>query len=192
MRHKELRHRLSRRTSHRKATLRHLVRGLILNKSIRTTRSKAKAASRLIDRLIALGKKGDLASRRLAYSVLCDRGLVKTLFDEVAPLFKNRNSGFTRILLINSRHGDNAQMAILEFVERPKPPVKKRKEKREQQKEIEAKKEPTVEKETKEAEKLPPKTKEVPKETPKPQKGRLKKAFTDGLRKFFRRRGEKG
>lgn len=197
MRHRKVRYRLSRDTSHRKATLKSLVQNLILNKRIQTTKSKAKAASRLIDRLIGFGKESDVASRRRANSILCDRGLVSILFNEIIPLFHNRNGGYTRIVHLQKRHGDNAQLVILEFVEKPKPPVKEKKRAKAVPSEAEPKKE-TAEKEIRELEKLPPEAPPVTKkeskikEVPKPTPGRLKKAFTEGLRKFFRRRGEKG
>jgi len=130
MRHHRHTVRFGRQTSHYKATLRHLVRGLIINKSISTTKVKAKETSRLADRLVTLGKDNTVTSQRRAYSVLQDRGLVKILFNEIAPLFKERKGGYTRVMLTGRRNGDNAQMSILEFVERPKP-LKKEKKKKE-------------------------------------------------------------
>jgi len=109
-----------RKRNHLKATLRHLVTGLIIHKGISTTKVKAKEASRLADRLVTIGKEGSVSSRRRAYSILQDRDLVSMLFKEIAPLFKDRAGGYTRVILTSKRRGDNAQMAILEFVEKPK------------------------------------------------------------------------
>jgi len=109
-----------RQRSHYKATLKSLVSGLIINKSIHTTKTKAKATSRLADKLVTLGKENTVTNQRSAYAILCDRKLVATLFNEIAPLFKDRSGGYTRVMLTKNRHGDNAEMAILEFVEKPK------------------------------------------------------------------------
>lgn len=120
MRHHRFTVRFGRQRSHYYATLRALVIGLLKCKSIRTTKVKAKQASRLADRLITLGKDKTIANQRKAYSILRDRKLVAVLFNELAPLFKKREGGYTRVLLLGERHGDNAQMALLEFVEKPK------------------------------------------------------------------------
>lgn len=127
MRHHRHSVRFGRQRSHYMATLRQLVSGLIINKSIRTTKVKAKEASRIADKLITLAKEKTLINQRRAYSILHDRKLVFTLFNDIAPLFKERKGGYTRVLLTGSRHGDNADMAILEFIEKPKvEPVQKK------------------------------------------------------------------
>lgn len=127
MRHRKHNIRFGRQRAHYKITMRHLVSGLIINKNISTTKVKAKEASRLMDKLVTIGKKDSVANRRKAYSLLCSRDLVSILFNEIAPLFKNRKGGYTRVMLTGMRRGDNAQMAILEFVEKPKPaPVTKK------------------------------------------------------------------
>lgn len=120
MRHRKHTVIFGRQRSHYKATLNHLVYGLIINKRITTTKVRAKEASRLAEKLVTTAKNKTVANQRKAYSVLRNRDLVKILFDEIAPLFKDRNGGYTRVILTNRRRGDNAQMAILEFVEKPK------------------------------------------------------------------------
>lgn len=130
MRHRRHTVRLGRQRSHYKATMRHLVTGLIINKSIKTTKVKAKETSKLAEKLVTTAKKNTVASRRNAYAILCDRDLVSILFDQIAPLFKERNGGYTRVLLTGKRAGDNAQMAILEFVEKPKVEEPKKEDKK--------------------------------------------------------------
>lgn len=152
MRHRKHTVRFGRQRSHYKATLNHLVIGLIKNKMITTTKVKAKEASRLAEKLVTIAKEKTIANQRRAYSVLRDRDLVKILFDEIAPLFKERKGGYTRVMLIGRRHGDNAQMAILEFVEKPKkePVAKKEAKKKKEPVKPEAKVEPKVKTEKKE------------------------------------------
>jgi large subunit ribosomal protein L17 len=127
MRHHKHSVRFGRQRSHYKATLKSLVSSLIINKSICTTKVKAKEASRLADKLITLGKEKTIANQRRAYSILGNRKLIDVLFNELAPLFKDRKGGYTRVMLTEKRHGDNAQMAILEFIEKPKPLEPKKK-----------------------------------------------------------------
>jgi large subunit ribosomal protein L17 len=104
----------------REATLRDLVKAVLINFSIRTTRVKAGEARKLVDRMITLGKKNTLATKRRAFALLCDHGLVSDLFNKVAPLFVNRHGGYTRIIkLAVNRQGDNAEMVILELTEKP-------------------------------------------------------------------------
>jgi large subunit ribosomal protein L17 len=119
MRHAKRKPKLGRTTSHREAMLGNLVTSLFKHQQVRTTQTKAKAARRLADQMITLGKRGDLSARRQSYSVLKDRTIVKTLFHEVAPLYKDRQGGYTRVLrLSHRRRGDGAPMAILELVEK--------------------------------------------------------------------------
>ncbi|MBU1887821.1 MAG: 50S ribosomal protein L17 [Candidatus Omnitrophica bacterium] len=130
MRHRKHTVRFGRQKSHYKATMRHLVSALVINKSITTTKVKAKETSRLAEKLVTMAKDKSVASRRKVYDVLRSRDLVATLFNEIAPLFKERNGGYTRVLLTRNRRGDNAQMAILEFVEKPKVEEPEKKEKK--------------------------------------------------------------
>ena|SRR3989338_2923207 len=174
MRHRKANVRFGRQRAHYKSTMRHLATSLIIHKSIATTKTKARQASRLAERLVTIGKAKTVASRRRAYAILQDRDLVSILFNEIAPLFKDRNGGYTRVMLTGRRRGDNAQMAILEFVEKPvkeSTPKKKEKERATQLKEKEYAVEKEVAKagEVREEEKLV-KTKEEPAKEVKPKK----------------------
>ncbi|KGO31672.1 50S ribosomal protein L17 [Oenococcus alcoholitolerans] len=126
---------LQRTKSQRKALLRDLTTDLILNGKIKTTESRAKEVRRQVEKVITLGKRGDLSSRRLAVSYLrnvidenkirnaksaediVEQKAVKTLFDDVAPRFKNRNGGYTRIYKLGQRRGDAAPIALIELVD---------------------------------------------------------------------------
>ena len=119
MRHGLAGNRLSRNQSLRKATVRDLAKATLIQQRIRTTKAKAKEARKLVDRLITLGKKGSLAGRRKAFSILCDHHLVSQLFNKTAPLFKQRLGGYTRIIPISARRmGDNAELVYLELTEK--------------------------------------------------------------------------
>jgi len=117
-----------------------------MHKRIHTTKVKAKEASRLADRLVTIGKEDTLASRRRAYSILQNRDLVAVLFNEIAPLFRQRNGGYTRVMLVGKRRGDNAEMAILEFVEKPEKVVPTKKEEKKKTKLEKKEPKPKVEK----------------------------------------------
>lgn len=116
MRHRNYGRKLSRNTSHRRALLRNLVTSLILEERIETTVAKAKAARDLAERMITLGKRGDLHARRLAASYLMVSGAVRKLFDDVAKRFATRAGGYTRIVHTGWRKGDGADTAVLELV----------------------------------------------------------------------------
>lgn len=118
MRHAIAGNKLNRKTSHRKATVRDLAKATLLHQRIKTTTAKAKEARKLVDKLITLGKKGTLADRRNAFAILCDHKLVSELFKNIAGRFQERNGGYTRIILLGNRRGDNAEMALLELTER--------------------------------------------------------------------------
>jgi len=118
MRHRKSGNRLSRNQSLRKATLRDMAKAVFLQERICTTRAKAKEARKLIDQLITLGKKDTLTARRLAFAILCDHKEVSQLFSQVAPRFKSRKGGYTRIIPYAQRGGDNAQLAFLELTEK--------------------------------------------------------------------------
>lgn len=118
MRHKIAGNRLSRNRSLRKATLRDLAKATLVDQRICTTRAKAKEARKLVEKLITLGKKDTLAARRSAFAILCDHSLVSSLFSETAPRFKNRMGGYTRIIPMANRIGDNASMVFLELTEK--------------------------------------------------------------------------
>ncbi len=119
MRHLKAGRKLGRTSSHRTALLRNLAANLFEHETITTTVEKAKEARRFAERLITLGKKGTLQSRRLAASRLQDETLTKKLFEEIAPRFRDRPGGYTRIVkLAKPRKGDAAGMCILELVEK--------------------------------------------------------------------------
>ena len=123
MRHRKIRTRLSRQSAHRVATLRGLASAVLTRERIKTTHVKAKEAKKLIAYLITVARTDTVQARRKAFGVLRDRSLVMKLFRDVAPLFKNRTSGFTRIIPYNFRKGDGANMVFLELTERK--PVEK-------------------------------------------------------------------
>lgn len=129
MRHRKLRRRLQRSHNERSALINGLVKNLLIHQRIRTTHVKAKAAQGLADQMITLGKDDSVHSRREAFKILGDRTLVRRLFTEIAPLFKNRKGGYTRVLHMDFRKGDGAPMSILEFVDKKQEPVKPAKEK---------------------------------------------------------------
>ncbi len=114
---------LNRRSDQRKAMLRDLVTQLIIHERIQTTETKAKELSRIIDKMVTLGKKNTLASRRQAAQTVRfleteeNQNALQKLFDDIAPRFKERQGGYTRIMKIGPRRGDATEMAIIEFVE---------------------------------------------------------------------------
>jgi len=116
MRHLKAYRKLNRTSSHRSLMLRNLVTSLLEHERVETTVMKAKEARRIAERMITLGKRGTLHARRRAASVLMTKSVVKKLFDEVAPRYKNRNGGYTRILRVGYRKGDGAPLAFLELV----------------------------------------------------------------------------
>ena len=117
MRHRKKTVKLGRTSAHRNELLANLVCGLIEHGRIKTTLAKAKAARVLAEKMITLGKKGTLASRRQAIATLKQEQLVRVLLDEIAPGFKDRSGGYTRILKLGRRISDSSQMALLEWVE---------------------------------------------------------------------------
>lgn len=118
MRHGTSGNRLNRQSSHRKATIRDLARATLRHQRIFTTKPLAKEARKMVEKLITMGKDGSLAAKRRAFAVLCDHQLVSHLFNKTAPLFKNRIGGYTRIINLGNRRGDNAQLALLELTEK--------------------------------------------------------------------------
>lgn len=102
----------------RKATVRDLAKATLIQQRICTTEAKAKEARKLVDKLITLGKKGTLADKRRAFAILCDHGIVSDLFTKTSPRFKDRAGGYTRIIHLGNRRGDNAQLALLELTEK--------------------------------------------------------------------------
>jgi large subunit ribosomal protein L17 len=96
--------------------MRNLITALLREEKIRTTDPKAKELRRWVDRVITLGKRGDLHARRQALSIVQDKAVVRKLFDTIGPRFKDRPGGYTRIIKIGIRHGDAAQMSVIELV----------------------------------------------------------------------------
>jgi len=116
MRHLKSGRQLSRNSSHRWALMRNLITALLREEKIKTTDPKAKELRRWVDRVITLGKRGDLHARRQAAAIIFDKTVVQKLFDTIGPRFKDRPGGFTRIIKLGIRHGDAAQMALIELV----------------------------------------------------------------------------
>ena len=110
---------LNRTSSHRLAMLRNMMNSLIEHEAIKTTLPKAKELRRVIEPMITLAKEPTVANRRLAFDRLRDRDSVVKLFNELGPRFKTRPGGYTRILKMGYRVGDNAPMALVELVDRP-------------------------------------------------------------------------
>lgn len=116
MRHRNFGNKLSRKSEHRRSLLRNLVTSLILEERIETTVAKAQAARPVAERMITLGKRGDLHARRLAASYLMTAAALKKLFDDVAKRYAGRAGGYTRIVHTGWRKGDGADVAVLELI----------------------------------------------------------------------------
>ena len=199
MRHQVEKRKLGRTTSHRKAMLKNLVTSLLEKEKVTTTAAKAKEARRLADKLITLGKKGDVHCRRRAYALLGNRTVVKVLFTEIAPLFQNRAGGYTRIIRGGNRTGDGAELAVLELVEKrpkaaPKPkPVKARPPTKPVPEEVERKGAPPKPRKERpsEVKEAPPKeAKPEAKEKPAEEKPPEEKKPRGFFGRLFRRRGK--
>ena len=117
MRHGKALRKFNRTSSHRRAMFRNLVTSLIEHGRVTTTLARAKDLRAIADRMVTLGKQGDLAARRRALSYVQTKDGVHKLFAEIAPGFASRPGGYTRVLKVGRRHGDSAPMAIIEFVE---------------------------------------------------------------------------
>ena len=192
MRHRRLRRKLGITTQHRKALLRNLVRALVAHKRIATTHARAKEASAFADKMVTLAKKGDLHARRLLLARLNCAVTAKALVNEIAPHFKDRQGGYTRVIRTQPRAGDMSEMALLEFtalIEAPKKP-RKVKEKKKTEGEYKApsvpkpapEKETKVKKKTKKEEESAVQGKEeAPKEETEKRGG-----FLGALRKFLK------
>lgn len=118
MRHGFKRRKLNRTASHRKAMFANMANALIKHEQIKTTLPKAKDLRSVVEKLITLGKRGDLHARRQALAVLPEEGMVRKLFGELAERYADRPGGYTRVLKAGFRHGDAAPMAIIELVDR--------------------------------------------------------------------------
>ena len=118
MKHSIKHRKLNRTSSHRKALLMNMSNALIKHEQITTTLPKAKELRPFIEKVITLGKKGDLSARRKTISILQDEKMAKKIFDILAERYAKRNGGYTRIIKIGNRYGDNAPVAVIEFVDR--------------------------------------------------------------------------
>ena len=116
MRHRKAGRKLNRTPAHRKAMLRNIVTSLLEHERIVTTVPKAKEARRVTEKMITLGKRGDLHARRQAMAYIRSKGIVAKLFDEISSQYADRQGGYTRIIRTGNRNGDAAPMAIVELV----------------------------------------------------------------------------
>ncbi len=154
MRHQKRGRKLGRTASHRKAMLQNMAASVLLHKQIKTTEAKAKEARKLVERLITYGKKGTTHARRLAFAILRDKKATTILFDEIAPVYENRQGGYTRLIKLGYRPNDTSKVVLLQLVdffsEEPKKDKKKSTEKKASKpavsKKVEVKEEAPVEK----------------------------------------------
>jgi len=116
MRHQKEGRKLGRTASHRKALLRNMVSSLLEFEKIETTDAKAKELRKVADKMITWGKRGDLHARRLSLRVISSTKIVQKLFNDIAPRFKERQGGYTRIVKVGRRKGDNAPLSIIELI----------------------------------------------------------------------------
>lgn len=118
MRHGKVHRKLNKKPEHRKAMFANMCAALIKHEQITTTLPKAKELRPVVEKLVTLGKRGDLHARRQAVSQIRDVAMVKKLFDVLGPRYKERHGGYTRVLKAGYRYGDNAPVAVIEFVDR--------------------------------------------------------------------------
>jgi large subunit ribosomal protein L17 len=192
MRHRVAGRKLSRHTQHRELMFRNMLVSLLQYERIKTTLAKGKELRSWADKMISLGKQGTLHARRRAFALLRDKGIVKKLFDEIAPKFKDRQGGYTRVYKLGWRQGDGAPLSLVELVtyavpeEKKKSTLKKAKEVLEKvtpkKKEKEEKKEKEKEKgKEKKEKKVKKEEKEIP--IPKEKKEKPKKKSSEGKSK---------
>jgi large subunit ribosomal protein L17 len=127
MRHRKAKNKLGMRTSHREAMLRNMVTSLLEHESITTTDARAKAIRSVADKMITLGKRGDLHARRQAMQTIRSKKVTSLLFDEIAPRFSNREGGYVRVVKKGFREGDRAAMSLVELVEKNPEKTKEKK-----------------------------------------------------------------
>ena len=118
MRHRQSGRKLNRTSSHRKSLFKNMSQALLKHEQIVTTLPKAKELKRVVEKLISLGKKGNLHSRRIAFNQIRDKDMVSKLFDNLAKRYIDRKGGYTRVLKAGFRYGDSAPMAVIELVDR--------------------------------------------------------------------------
>lgn len=127
MRHRKAKYKLGMGTSHREAMLRNMVTSLLEHESITTTDARAKAIRSVADKMITLGKRGDLHARRQAMQTIRSKKVASLLFDEIAPRFSNREGGYVRVVKKGFREGDRAAMSLVELVEKNPEKTKEKK-----------------------------------------------------------------
>ena len=118
MRHRQSGRKLNRTSSHRKSLFKNMAQALLKHEQIVTTLPKAKELKRVVEKLITLGKKGNLHSRRLAFNQIRDKDMVSKLFENLANRYSDRKGGYTRVLKAGFRYGDSAPMAVIELIDR--------------------------------------------------------------------------
>ncbi len=181
MRHRKTVFKLGRTAAHRKAVLANLSGALFRQKHITTTLAKAQATRRFSEKLITMAKKESVHARRMVLRKLRDRKNVQILFDDIAPQYSERNGGYTRVIKLGQRHGDGAQMAILELVgfETAKKKKKEKEKKAADKAEKTSKEKKTAKKEEKPAEEIPAEEEQsTEQKKAAPKKTALKKAET--------------
>ncbi len=188
MRHHVAGRKLSRHTQHRELMFRNMLVSLLQYERIKTTLAKGKELRSWADKMISLGKQGTLHARRRAFALLRDKGMVKKLFDEIAPKFKDRQGGYTRVYRLGWRQGDGAPLSLVELVtyavpeEKKKSTLKKAKEVLEKvtpKKKGKEEKKQKEKKKGKEKEKKEKKVKKEEKEAPKGKKEKSKKKSSE-------------
>lgn len=184
MRHRKAKFQLNLFSSLRKATLVSLTKNLFIHQSIKTTKTKALAVQPQVDKLITLAKHNTLTAKRQAFTILGDHKLVSLLFGDIGPRFTNRVGGYTRILNLDRRRGDNAKLAILELTEIKK--KEKKLPKKEKEIKPEEKKKPEITEEQKPFEEKKSKTEIAVREKPPITKKPAKK-FLEGIRSIFKK-----
>jgi len=190
MRHRVAGRKFSRHTQHRELMFRNMLVSLLEHERIKTTLAKGKELRSWADRIITLGKRGTLHARRRAFALLRDKGIVKKLFDEIAPKFKDRAGGYTRVYKLGWRQGDAAPLSLVELVSFAHPEEKKKstitkakevlekvtpKKKEKVEKKEKVKEKPKEKPKEKEKEKKEKKVKKEEKEAPKEKKAKPKK-----------------
>lgn len=187
MRHSKKRLQLNRFTSWHDSTIKSLARSIILAQSIKTTLHRAKASRQVVEKLITLAKTNTLFARRQAQKLLGEHKLVNLLFNDIGPRFSKRQSGFTRIIALGKRRGDNAEMVIFELTEIKKKEARKIKHAKE------AKPHPVQEGEGQAEEKTVEEVKVEPKPVVKerPAKGKKPQTkFISGIRSIFKKKSD--
>jgi large subunit ribosomal protein L17 len=188
MRHRKSRNLLNRRTTWRAATIKSLVQSLLVHESIKTTLNRAKATQPLVEKLISWGKANTLEKKRLAFAAVGDHKLVQLLFTEISPRFKARTGGYTRILRLENRRGDDAQMVLFQLTQlkQKTKAEKSRKQPKDIGKAEEVPAQPHEEKHLKDQPHAPEKESKPESHTPK-KTAKPAKKFLGGIRNIFKK-----